>query len=151
MKHTNSIISIAACVAVITLVGCSKSNPSAGAGSTSTTTSATDAAKDMAGKAADTAKDVAGQAVAIGSNAVASVTNAVSAVIGPVAEGIANAQKFIADKNYQGALDELNKLSGLQLSDDQQKMVSDLKDQATKLLSGGTAGAVDAAKGLLGK
>ena len=140
MKNTNSIVSIAACVAVIALAGCSKSNTSAGDGSTRTATLATNAAQDMAG-----------QAAAATTKIVADVTNAVSATTGPITDGIANAQKDIADKNYQGALDELNKLSGLQLSGDQQKMVSDLKDQATKLLSGGAAGAMDAAKGLLGK
>jgi hypothetical protein len=94
---------------------------------------------------------MAGEAAAATTSVVADVTNAVSATTGPITDGIANAQKAITDKNYQGALDELNKLSGLQLSGDQQKMVSDLKDQATKLLSGGTAGAVNAANGLLGK
>lgn len=151
MKIKCSIVSIAACAAVITFAGCSKSEKpvteSSGGPATAATTNVTavtDAVKDTAVKAADAAKDAASQAAA-------AATNAATAATGPFTDGIAAAQKFIADKNYQGALDELNKLSGLQLSADQQKTVADLKDQATKLLSGGAAGAVDATKNLLGK
>lgn len=140
MKIKNSIVSIAACVAVVTFVGCSKSNEPAPPGTNSTAT-ATDAAKDMAGQAVDTAKDVAGQAAAAATNAVTSATPQFNDVV-------AKAKTYIADKKYTEALDVLNKLSGMVLTAEQQKTVDDLKAEATKLLSGG---AVDAAKGLLGK
>ena len=143
MKIKNSIVSIAACVAVVTFAGCSKNSEPA-PGGTNAIATATDAAKDLAGKAADTAKDAAGQAVA-------AATNAVSAVAGPFTEGIANAKKLIADKDYQGALGELTKLSSLKLSDEQTKIVDGLKTQVQDLISNGTAGATDAAKGLIGK
>jgi cell division septum initiation protein DivIVA len=142
MKIKNSILTATLCTAIIAFVGCSKNNSPTG--ETPATNAVTSAAKDMAGKAMDTAKDVAGQAVA-------AATNMVSAASSQFTDGIAKAQQFIADKNYQGALDELSKLSSLQLSADQTKVVDDLKTQATKLLTGGAAGAADAAKGLFGK
>ena len=142
MKTKNSLVVIAACVAVATFAGCNKSNtpPPGGSETNPATATATDAAKDLAGKATD----VAGSAAA-------AVTNLVSGATAQFADGVANAKKFIADKNYQGALDELKKLASLQLSDEQQKVVDGLKEQATKLLAGGAAGAVDSAKNLLGK
>ena len=142
MKIKNSFVSLAACVAVATFAGCSKSNESAGGGNATAT--ATDAAKDLAGKAADAAKGVAGRAVT-------AATNAVAAVTGPFTEGIASAKKLIADKDYPGALGELTKLSSLKLSDEQTKIVDGLKTQVQELIAKGTAGATDAAKDLIGK
>ena len=142
MKIKNFIVSIAACAVVATFVGCSKNSEPA-PGGTNAIVTATDAAKDLAGKAADAAKGVAGQAAA--------ATNAVAAVAGPFTEGIANAKKLIADKDYQGALGELTKLSSLKLSDEQTKIVDGLKSQVQDLIAKGTAGATDAAKGLIGK
>ena len=69
----------------------------------------------------------------------------------PFNDGIAAVKKFIADKNYQGALDQLNKLSSLKLSDEQTKVVAGLKTEVQALIAKGSAGAVDAAKSLFGK
>ncbi len=149
MKIKNSIVSLAACAAVITFAGCSKSETPAPGGATNAA-AATDAAKDMAGKTADMAgktadmaKDVAGQAVAAATNAVAVPDNA-----GPFNEGLASARKMITDKDYQGALAELTKLSSMNLSDAQTKIVDSLKAEVQALIS---KSAADAAKGLLGK
>jgi hypothetical protein len=142
MKTQNSIVSLAACVAIVTFAGCSKSNEST-LGDSGGTNAAPPAASPVA-TVTDAAKDMAGQAVAATTNAVDATTSQFTAVV-------ANAKQFIADKNYQGALDELKKISSLQLSAEQQKIVDDLKAEATKLLSGGAAGAVNAANNLLGK
>jgi hypothetical protein len=168
MKIKNSIVSLAACAAVIAFAGCSKSAAPAPGGSASPTpaadaatapaanaaTAVTDAAKDVAGKAADTAKDVAGQAAAAVTTAVttaAVATNAaVTAATSQFTDIVGQAKSYIADKKYTQALDILNKLSGVVLSADQQKTVDDLKAQVQKLVAG-TGGAVDAAKNLLGK
>ncbi len=140
MKIKNAMISLAAGAAVVTFAGCNQCAAPA-AGDTSSTNAA---AKDVAGKVADTAKDVAGQAVAAGKDAVSAVTGQFSA-------GVANAKKFIADKNYPGALAELTKLSNLKLTDEQTKVADNLKAEVQALIAKGTGGAVDAAKGLLGK
>ena len=75
----------------------------------------------------------------------------VSAVSGPFTEGVASVKKFIADKNYQGALGELTKLSNLKLTDEQTKVLESLKAEVQALIAKGTAGATDAAKNLLPK
>ena len=145
---TNTIISSLAAVALaLTITACSKSTPEApkaGAETSTTISQAADAAKDLAGKAVETAKDAATQVVAAATNVVASATE-------PFNDGIAAVKKFIADKNYQGALDQLNKLSSLKLSDEQTKVVAGLKTEVQALIAKGSAGAVDAAKSLFGK
>ena len=149
MKINNSLIAVAVCTAAITIAGCSKSETPA------PVKDATDAAKGMAEKAADSAKDMTGKATEavkdVAGKAVAAVTNAVSDATGPFADGIASAKKMIADKNYQGALGELTKLSSMKLSDSQTKIVDDLKAEVQTLISKSTGGATDAVKGLLGK
>lgn len=125
---TNSILKgLAACLVAVSLTACDKAKDDL--------TKAADATKDAAGKAVDAAKDTMAGAA----------TNAMAAVAGPVGDALGAAQKDLAAKNYQGALDDLKKLDGVQLTPDQQKMVDDLKAQAAKLLTGATAGATDAA------
>lgn len=146
MKIKNSIVSLVACAAVITFVGCKKSEPAIPDASTNAVAATADAAKDMAGKTADMAKDMTGQAVAA-----ATATNAMAEATGKFDEGIAAAKKLIGDKDYQGALVELTKLSSMNLSDAQTKIVDGLKAEIQALIAKSTGGAVDAAKGLLGK
>ena len=138
---TNSIISgVAACLLAVSLTACDKAKDSM------------DKAKDAAVSAADSAKDAAGKAVdATKDAATAAVTNAVAAAMGPGGEAIAAAKKAFDEKNYQGALDELKKLSDVQLSPEQQKVVDGLKDEATKMLSSATTGAADAVKAVVPK
>jgi len=116
---------------------------------------AVDSTKEVAGKVADSVKDTAAKATDAVKDAAAKLTDttpsATDSVTAKFTEAVTNAKQFITDKNYQGALDELKKLSDLKLSDDQQKIVDGLKAEAQKLLSAGADSAVDAAKNLLGK
>jgi hypothetical protein len=147
MNNNNIITSLAAVGLALTMTACSKSTPEApkaGAETSTNISQTAGVAKELAGKAVETAKDVATQVVAVATNAVASATS-------PFNDGIAAVKKFIADKNYQGALDQLNKLSSLKLTDEQTKVVNGLKTEVQALITKGSAGAVDAAKGLFGK
>lgn len=149
MKTKNILTGLTACVLAAAIVGCSKSETPA------TVKDATDAAKGMAEKAADSAKDMTSKATEAvkdtAASAVAAVTNMVNDATGPFADGVASAKKMIADKNYQGALGELTKLSSMKLSDSQTKIVDSLKAEVQALIAKSTGGATDAVKGLLGK
>ncbi|MBW8864252.1 MAG: hypothetical protein JF609_04885 [Verrucomicrobia bacterium] len=107
---------------------------------------AVDTAKDATAKAVDSTKEVAGKVADTVTDATVKATDAVKGALTPSAtesataqftQVVADAKKMIADKNYQGALDELKKLSDVKLTDDQQKIVDDLKAEAQKLLSAG--------------
>jgi uncharacterized protein YicC (UPF0701 family) len=178
MKTKNILTSVTACLIAVSFTACDKKT---GTDTVTTATNAAattmDAAKDMAGKAVetakdatakavDTAKDAAGKATEAVKDTAAKATDAVKDAVAQVKEAVPNAadattakftevvaaaKKSISEKNYQGALDELKKLSDLKLSDEQTKVVDGLKEQVSKLISSGTAGAVDAAKGLFGK
>ena len=139
---TNSIISgVAACLIAVSLTACDKAKNEA--------TKAADAAKDAAGSAVDATKDAAGKAMdAAKDAATAAMTNAPAAAASSFTDTVAAAKKALEEKNYQGVLDELKKLSDTQLSPEQQSVVDGLKAEATKMLSGAAA---DAAKAALGK
>ena len=141
MKNKSILITLAACALAVAFTACDK-KPVDAVNDAATKTA--DAAKDMAGKAAD----MAGKA---SESVKAAVTNVMSEVSGPFNDGLAAAKKAMADKDYKGALAELNKLSGLKLSDEQTKVVDGLKAEVQKLIAGGSASAVDAAKGFFGK
>jgi hypothetical protein len=144
MKTNTLITGLTACLLAVSFSACKKNSetPAVGTETNSTTISQmADSAKDLAVKAADATKTAV----------VAAATNVVNTVAGPFNDGVAAAKKFIADKNYQGALDELNKLSSLKLSDEQTKVVDNLKTEVQALITKGTTGAADAAKSLFGK
>ena len=110
------------------------------------TAKAVDTAKDATAKAVDSTKEVAGKVADTVTDATVKATDAIKGALTPTPTDsvttqfntvVASAKKYIADKNYQGALDELKKLSDVKLSDDQQKIVDDLKAEAQKLLSAG--------------
>jgi hypothetical protein len=90
------------------------------------------------------------QATAAVTNAAAAMSDTVNAAKAKVDGLIAQAKSFIADKKYDDAVAALDKLSGMTLTPDQQKVVDDLKAQLKKLMASG-ADAVDAAKNLMGK
>ena len=154
---TNSIISgVAACLLAVSLTACDKAKDMGTAASDAAAKakdaagSAMDATKDAAGKAVDTAKDAA-------AGAVDATKDAVAKADGPVGEAIAAAKKACDEKNYQGALDELKKLSGTTLTPEQQTMVDNMKSSIEKMMSEGAAkvgdpaAAADAAKAALPK
>jgi hypothetical protein len=142
MKIKFLLVALTSCSIALVFTGCNKQSGTTNNNSPTTTTA--DAAKDLAGKTLDSAKDAATQVAT-------AATNVVSGATAQFTEGVANAKKAIADKNYPGALDELKKLSNLELSDEQKKIVEALKSEAQKLVSSSTAGAADAAKNLIGK
>jgi colicin import membrane protein len=101
---------------------------------------ASDSAKNAVASAADAAKDAASKAMDAAQDAIVKAG-------GPVGEAVAAAKKACDEKNYQGALDELKKLSTVQLSPDQQKVVEGMKDSIQKMMSAGAAKVTDAAQG----
>ena len=161
MKNKSLLFTLAACALAVTFTACDKKTPVEKAtDSVSDAASKTaDAAKDMAGKTADAAKDMAGKAADMAGKATETVKAAASTVVSnvmsemsnPFNDGIAAAKKSIADKDYKGALAGLTKLSDMKLSDEQTKVVDNLKAEVQKLIAGGSASTVDAAKGLFGK
>jgi hypothetical protein len=148
MKTNNTLTLAIACAAALTITGCGKSTD---APVKPESAPATETAKSLTEKATDTAKDVAVKATEAVKTVAAVATNTVSAVSEPFNDGIASAKKLLAEKNYQGALTELNKLSSLKLTDEQTKVVDGLKADAQAMISKATGSATDAVKGLLGK
>ena len=133
---TNSIISgVAACLLALSLTACDKAKDSM-KDAKDAVGSAADATKDAAGKAVDATKDAAGKAMdSMKDAANGMATNAMTTAMGPGSEIMAAAKKAMDDKNYQGVLDELKKLSDVQLSPEQQKMVDGMKEEAARMLA----------------
>ena len=150
MKNKSLLLTLAACALAVTFTACDKKTP---------VEKATDSVSDAASKTADAAKDMAGKAADMAGKATetvkaaasTAVSNVMSEVSSPFNDGIAAAKKLIADKDYKGALAGLTKLSDMKLSDEQTKVVDGLKAEVQKLIAGGSASAMDAVKGLLGK
>ncbi len=157
MKTNLILTTLIATACAATFTGCGKNETSKPVveSASNAVSSAVSSMKDTAGQVTDKAKEVVADAKDKAKAAVVEVKDSAAKATETVSakfdETIASAKKFIADKNYSGALDELKKLSSLKLSDAQTKVVDGLKEQVQKLISAGTAGAVDAAKGLLGK
>ncbi len=146
MKSKTILTSVAAALVVVSFTACnqSQSNTESPGGTPGTnTTTIVDTAKETAAKVAETTKEVAAEAVATATNAINSATAQFDAAVAKV-------KQAITDKNYQGALDLLNKATSLASTPEQQKTLSDLKAEVQKLLTTGT-GVIDAAKGLFGK
>lgn len=132
MKIRTFLTGLTVCLLAVSFSACNKSTPNNPPDTTLPTTTTT---------ATNVVTPVAGQTVVAATNAAESATAQFTTVV-------ESAKSAIAAKNYQGALDALKKLSDVKLTDEQQKIVDDLKAQAQQLLSGTAA---DAAKNLLGK
>ncbi len=112
------------------------------ANATSAVTGTTSAATSNATAAANGATTGATAAAA------GATTGATAAASDPAQSLIDKAKSYVANKQYQPALDTLAKLKDLQLTDAQQQVVNDLKTQIQKMMASDPAGAVG---GLLGK
>ena len=133
---TNYIATSLALGALLALAGgCSKTDEQKAASEAKQVMAAT---SNTVNKAETAAKEVKAKA-----------DSAIQSATGNDAQGlIAKAQSLVSDKQYQPALDTLQKLSSYKLTDAQQKMVDDLKAQIQKLMASNPAAA---AGGLLGK
>jgi hypothetical protein len=134
------LLTLTAAVALIA-TGCKKETPlekavsetksvaaSASDAAKSAASSVTDAAKNAADSAAAEAKALAEKAKQAGAKAVAAATAEGQAIID-------KAKAFVAEGKYKDALASLNGLSGLSLTEAQQKAVDSLKSQIQEAIS----------------
>jgi len=131
-------------VLALALAGCSKqdSNPSAAEDAKKATTTAADTAMPTVDAAKAEAASIADTAKATGEKAAAESS-------GKVQELIDKAKSLVADNKFQDASGVLQQLGGMNLSDAQQKLVADLKEQIQKALVNKAAGGAGSSVGNL--
>jgi hypothetical protein len=177
MKTNTLLAGLAAGLVAVTFTACNKTPAPEATPAPATnaakdmTAQAVDASKAMSEKLVDSAKDITAKAMNSVTDAAAApipapdkfVTPKVADINKDAAAGtnvvsdttftevVTATKKDLADKNYQNALTDLQRLSDVKLSDDQQKIVDGLKAEAQKMIPAGASSAMDAAKSLLGK
>jgi len=143
MKTRTLVTAFAACLAIASFSGCSKSEPQAP--NAADTQKAADTTAVQAKQAAQTAATNVQQAAAKAADTAVTTAQVATAQAQSM---IDKAKSFVADKKYQDALDALNTLKNIKLTAEQQKLVDDLKAQIQKLMSSDAAKSVG---NLLGK
>lgn len=147
MKITTWITTLTLSAALVWAVGCSKKEEPAPP-TVQETQKATGTAVGEMQKAAETNKATAQTAVETAKTAAASAVDAAKAKAQDI---IDKAKSLVGENKYQDALNALQGLAGMSLTDEQQKIVDGLKKQIQDALAKkATSDASSAVGGLLG-
>jgi hypothetical protein len=147
MKTKNIVSSLTLAGLMACIVGCDKTGETPPAPTPATNAAAAPAAPTglkvdaAAADVKDTATKAADAATKTGAATATSAESAAQKLID-------QAKSMVADKQYQPALDSLNKIGSLKLTAEQQTVVDNLKAQIQKLMAAQAGGALS---GVLGK
>jgi hypothetical protein len=141
MKIKTFLSALTTCLAIVFLSGCGKTEPqppAVGEAQKNTGTMA-EQAKPAVTNAVQETKQAAQTAATNVQQAAAKATET-AAGTAPVMEAqaqslIDKAKSLVTDKKYQDALTTLNSLKNIKLTEEQQKLVDDLKTQIQKLMT----------------
>jgi hypothetical protein len=131
---------------LLALGGCEKKETSG----TLTESPSTNSLSATAAGLKDTAQQAVAEVRTTAENATAEAGRQVGAVTDQAQKLIDQAKSLIAERKYNEAWESLTRVSGLQLTADQKRVVEDLKAELQKLMANpGVSNAVNAARNLL--